>query len=351
MKKLDIGMFHATLPSAGRKLGGVEVFVHRMANHLVTAGHDCTVYSLDAQAGPGGLYEHVGLFPRIGRFFQGKLARWILLPAALNFAPWRRHDAIVLHGDDWFLVRRSSPTYRLFHGAAFFEARSATSRKRKLMQGLIHHAERLSSKLCDRSGAVGSDTAKLMGCQDVVDCGIDPAVHHPGDRSPTPRALFVGTWEGRKQGALAWKIFVEEILPARPDAILDFVADREPPVPHPNVRYHRFPSDEALAALFRSAWLFLYPSSYEGFGIPYLEALASGTPVVCLPNEGSVRLLTGCSAAFLREDPLELGKASIEVLAKGPDAYRDEAVAWTGKFRWPAVVERYARIFQEMSRV
>lgn len=189
----------------------------------------------------------------------------------------------------------------------------------------------------------------MLGCRHVVDCGIDPSLHHPGERSEVPRVLFVGTWEGRKQGALAWQTFLDRIHPAHPDAILDFVADRPPPVEHPSVVFHRFPSDQELAALYRRAWLFLYPSSYEGFGIPYLESLASGTPVVCLPNEGANRLLTGCPAAFLCSAD-ELADRSLEVLAKGRDAFRDEAVAWTAKYSWPAVIARYTNMFQEIVR-
>ena len=44
--------------------------------------------------------------------------------------------------------------------------------------------------------------------------------------------------------------------------------------------------DEELAREYRAAWVFCLPSSYEGFGIPYAEAMASGTPVVATPNPG-----------------------------------------------------------------
>lgn len=347
---LRIGMFHASLPTPGRKPGGVEVFVHRMGNMLQEAGHSCTLYSLEEPPIQGATYEHVQLFPRWKKFFQGKLARWIVLPAALNFAPWRRHDVLVLHGDDWFFVKRPCPSYRLFHGAALFESRSATSLQRKIMQRLIHYGERLASKLASRCGSVGEQTAKLMSCSDVVDCGIDAKVHHPGVRSTTPRVLFVGTWEGRKQGNVAWKVFLESILPVFPDAVLDFVADKEPPTPHPSVVFHRFPDDRTLAALFGQAWLFLYPSTYEGFGIPYLEALACGTPVVCLHNEGANRLLTGCPAAMICRDTDELGSQALETLRRGPEAYEESAVKWVERYHWSAVVDRYAAIFEGMEK-
>jgi phosphatidyl-myo-inositol alpha-mannosyltransferase len=345
---MNIGVFHSTLPGPGRKLGGVEVFVQRLSDQFVACGHDCTVYSLESEISPDSRFSHVPLFPHLATFFKKKLARWLLLPVALNFAPWRRHDILVLFGDDWFLVRRPNPTYRVFSGSARFESRSATSFKRKAMQGLIHYFELLAGKLCRRSGALASGTAELLGSKDLVDIGIDTSVHHPGARSKAARVLFVGTWEGRKQGNVAWKVFLDVILPAFPEAVLDFVADKEPPVPHPSVVFHRFPDDRALAALYGQAWLFLYPSTYEGYGIPYLEALACGTPVVCLHNEGADRLLTGCSAAKICRDTNELGAKAIGFLRDGPLAHAETAVNWVERYHWPVVVERYVAIFEGM---
>ena len=50
-------------------------------------------------------------------------------------------------------------------------------------------------------------------------------------------------------------------------------------------------ADSELASLYRRAWAYVTPSTYEGFGLPYLEAMACGTPVVATPNPGSVEML------------------------------------------------------------
>ena len=82
------------------------------------------------------------------------------------------------------------------------------------------------------------------------------------------------------------------------------------------------PSDAALMALYSACDLFAYPSLYEGFGIPPLEALACGAPVVC---SGSSSLPEVVGDAALTFDPLDVEQfaASLERVLSD-DAFRDD---------------------------
>ena len=73
------------------------------------------------------------------------------------------------------------------------------------------------------------------------------------------------------------------------------VTQDAPPDPGPGVRVLGRLGAEALADAYRRAWVFCLPSDYEGFGIPYAEALASGTPVALLTN-GTVRDARGLAS-------------------------------------------------------
>ena len=71
---------------------------------------------------------------------------------------------------------------------------------------------------------------------------------------------------------------------------------------HKHVRFFGFVPDATLAILYRLARVFVFPSLYEGFGLPPLEAMASGTPVIT-SNVSSLPEVAGDAAMLI--DPYE----------------------------------------------
>src|SRR5581483_8941283 len=121
----------------------------------------------------------------------------------------------------------------------------------------------------------------------------------------------VGTYKNRKRGHLLMEAFTRQIRPAVPEAELWMVCSDAPAAP--GVTVHGRVSEKELAELYSRAWVFCLPSSYEGFGVPYIEAMASGTPVVATPNPGSLEVLDGGRCGVI-VDPDELGDALIALL-------------------------------------
>jgi glycosyltransferase involved in cell wall biosynthesis len=74
---------------------------------------------------------------------------------------------------------------------------------------------------------------------------------------------------------------------------------------------HMFGNDETLARLYRGARLFVYPSKYEGFGIPPLEAMACGCPVACA-NTSSLPEVVGHAALSFDPDDLDAMRDALE---------------------------------------
>lgn len=341
---MRVGLFHASLPDPGRKPGGVEVFVHRLAQELVRAGHEVTVISF-SDPPAGAIYRHRALAPR--RFADSMLARLTVVPLLLNRIDTSGLDVLHLHGDDWFYLRRRLPTVRTFHGFAPYEARHGTRLRLRVRQAMTYPLEVLASRLATASYAgTEGPPAPFYRVGGVLPYGA-AAPGRTVERSEAPSVLFVGTWEGRKRGRFLKEVFEREVLPAQPAAELWMVSDRCEPAP--GVRCLGAPSDAELAELFGRAWAFCLPSTYEGFGIPYVEAMAAGTPVVATPNPGSRMIIEGARSGLLAEDD-QLGCALLGVLTdselRGSLGAAGRRRAWD--FAWPKAVEAHELAYRKV---
>lgn len=337
---MDIALYHTTLPLPGQKPGGVAVAVDRLAQALAESGRDrVTVYSLTTSPGDRA-YEHVQLFGSARWLGASKLPRLFLLPWLLNFIDFGRHEVLHLHGDDWFFLRRRTATVRTLHGSALFEARSATSWRRGVVQRIVYPLEHLARRLATICLAVGPATQAVYSADDLADNGIDPKRFYPGQKTTHPQVLFVGTWEGRKRGRFVYDAFLKTVLPACPAARLVMVSDRCNT--HPNVTSIQAPNDSELAQLYRESWVFAYPSVYEGFGIPYVEALGSGTAVVCSPNDGADYVLESGKYGSVVDDS-RFGEEVLRLLQDS--TYRSEREdlgrSRAASFHWESVAQAH----------
>jgi phosphatidyl-myo-inositol alpha-mannosyltransferase len=338
---LRIALFHSSLPRPGRKLGGVEVFVHRLGNRLTARGHEVTVFTFGVR--PEDAYYRVirAGDPRLG----GRAARLTAAPLVLNRLDQSGYDVLHLHGDDWFFWRRRIPTVRTFHGSALYEARSATSVRRRSMQTVVFPLEVAASRLATLSFDVGSQLPRAYRAHgSLVNAVEQPALAKPTPRSAHPTILFVGTWGGRKRGSYLADCFAREVRPLHPTAELIMISDRCDTAP--GVRFVAFPSDAALSELYGQSWAFCMPSTYEGFGMPYVEAMAHGLPVVATPNPGARHVL-GENAGLIVDDP-DLGRTLVRLLADPAERAR---LAKAGRqrslaFTWDRVIDDHEAAYR-----
>src|SRR5262249_43364008 len=108
--------------------------------------------------------------------------------------------------------------------------------------------------------------------------------------------------------------------------------------------------DEDLPDLYSAASVFAYPSRYEGFGLPPLEALACGTPVVC-SNRASLPEVVG-DAALQGDptDPADLAAALARLLADAPlrATLRARGLARAARFTWERTAAETMVVYQEV---
>ncbi len=119
-----------------------------------------------------------------------------------------------------------------------------------------------------------------------------------------------------------------------------------------SVHFLGYVSDEELPALYSAATCFVYPSFYEGFGIPVLEAMACGCPVIT-SNNSSMKEIAGNAAILIDPINKEAIKDAINrVLSdkKEQQQRRKAGLLRVKKFRWDTMAketrELYASLFQ-----
>jgi glycosyltransferase involved in cell wall biosynthesis len=107
-------------------------------------------------------------------------------------------------------------------------------------------------------------------------------------------------------------------------------------------------SDEELARLYRGARCLAYPSLYEGFGIPIVEAMASGTPVVT-SRDGATEEVAGGAAVLV--DPLDVDAiaAGIEEAVARRDELARAGLERARSFGWDEVARRTAEVYREVA--
>jgi glycosyltransferase involved in cell wall biosynthesis len=129
--------------------------------------------------------------------------------------------------------------------------------------------------------------------------GVDPTFA-PGDGGTRDYLLFVGAIQARKD-PLAAAVAAHEVgLP-----LVAVGPEREATLARilrqAGVTMRGYVEKEELAGLYRGAAALVLPSRYEGFGLPVLEAMASGTPVVA-SDDPALREVAGDAAVYAGDD-------------------------------------------------
>ena len=119
---------------------------------------------------------------------------------------------------------------------------------------------------------------------------------------------------------------------------------------HKHVRFLGFVPDATLAVLYRLADVFVFPSLYEGFGLPPLEAMASGTPVVT-SNVSSLPEVVGDAALLVDPRDAEAIAAAVQRILTDDDLRRSLTQKGLGRaheFSWERSVRRIRDVYLEV---
>ena len=108
-----------------------------------------------------------------------------------------------------------------------------------------------------------------------------------------------------------------------------------------DVRFLGWTSPGDVEGLFAIAGAFVFPSFYEGFGLPVLEAMARGVPVACSDRASLPEVAGDAALLFDPDDPGAIARAIERLLADRSEAerLRDAGRARAARFTWSRAAE------------
>jgi glycosyltransferase involved in cell wall biosynthesis len=224
----------------------------------------------------------------VGDFDVFHLSDWLHVPQRSGVRAVTVYDLAPLHFPEW-----SHPRTRRLHGRSYAETKRAD---------VVFAISRYTADDVREQLGVGAHVAYP---------GVDPRFTPDGERDPGDYVLAIGTREPRKN---------LDVLDALHVRVVDYVPD------------------DVLPRLYRGASVFVFPSRFEGFGMPVVEAMACGTAVVC-SNHPSLDEAAGDAAVRVdSEDPSDIRRGIDEARER-----REELIArgleHSARFTWRATGE------------
>jgi glycosyltransferase involved in cell wall biosynthesis len=258
----------------------------------------------------------------------------------------RRVGASLVHTQYALPLRSPCPAVVTIHDLSFErDAALMTRRDRHIFHLVVPRAARGAARVLTVSERTKADLDELYGVGGdrvvVTPNGVDP-IFTPAEQGSRDYVLAVGAVQARKnqQAALAAARAVG--LP-----LVVVGPEKDPAVARAlragGATLRGYVPVEELVALYRGAACLVQTSRYEGFGLPVLEAMACGTPVVTVPDEALLEVV-GEAAVVAGEDGLADG-------IRRAIAERDElaaaGLARAALFSWRRTAERTVEVYRE----
>ncbi len=178
-----------------------------------------------------------------------------------------------------------------------------------------------------------------------IHLGIDHEVFRPGDEPRGEFLLYPARRWPHKNHTRLFEVFAE--LRRQNPGLELVLTSYDGPVPE-GVRALGHVDRQELVRLYRTAAALVFPSLYEGFGQPPLEAMACGCPVAC-SNVASLPEVVGDAARLFDPSSSEEIAAAVEDVLADPEPWRRRGLERAAGFTWEKTARAHDAVYEELA--
>jgi glycosyltransferase involved in cell wall biosynthesis len=217
---------------------------------------------------------------------------------------------------------------------------------RLVFRRVVPRAARRAARVLAISERTKRDLVELFGLPEervvVTPLGVDPAFG-PGDAPPDSYLLFVGAIQPRKDPLAAARAATAlglRLVVVGPEKDTGLAAELR----NAGAELRGYVPKDELARLYRGAACLVFPSQYEGFGLPVVEAMASGTPVVAAPDP-ALKEVAGDAAVFAEQGDLA---EAVERALADRERLRAAGLERARRYSWDETASRTLAVYREV---
>lgn len=289
---------------------------------------------------------------------------------------WVAGGADVIHAPDFVAPPHRAPAVVTVHDLSYLVTPDyAYPNLRRYLSAAVPRSLKRAAGIVAVSRSTADDLSEFYGIDPsritVVHNGVDPAFRPAPDDAihralaqlelRQPYFVIVGTIEPRKNHLGLLRAF-EALSATRPDASLVIVgrpgwmsegimAEIDAVMRRLPVRHLPDIEDSLLPALYTGSVALVYPSWYEGFGLPVVEAMACGTAVIT-SDRGSLAEVAGDAALLVPPDSPEAIADAMRMLLDDPVRRRDlveSGLRRARRFTWEAAALSHLNLYRSVA--
>jgi glycosyltransferase involved in cell wall biosynthesis len=333
---------------------GIARFVDELARGLVSRGLE-VVWLGDPQFAPAGCRT-------LPRWVAAAPYPWLDSPLGEVVASREQLDVLHFTANTGWIRTAAVPFVLTVHDLIFMDrGRTRPTTRQRLghwyERRVVPRAARRAARIATPSSATARQVSEQLGVPppDVVHNGVEPPPELPGTNAESPFVLAFGGRDPRKaahlvlQGFRASRVTWKLCVLAGAGLPQGFEEKVRNEVETGRIELLPYQPQKKVWELLAQASVLVYPSTAEGFGLPVVEAMATGTPVLTGLSEATLEVGADAVLRINANDPVASIATNLRRLHDDSALRRDLAARGRRRvsaFQWSRAVDQYVDIYR-----